>query len=411
MANLFQTATSGLAQLKNYYQGPIVDQFNEDLPIYRAAEKVKQGWSGQQVIRPIRTSRNQGIGATSDGGNLPTIGRQTTKQAIIAAKYNYLRFGITGPMIKASQNDVGSFVRSAAYELEMGYKDLKSDVNRQLSWDGTNVLATVSSAVVASNTVSLTGRESVEPALKFLDVGTPVDIYTSSALTTLQASNVTISSISSGTASSATATIILDSAISCSASAVLVRAGSAGNEIQGLLTALDGATSTIFNIDRSVSISFQGNVTDVSSNTSTQLSLNYMQTPYNEGLRRGGAKYNSVYTDFDSLRYYQKLLTADKRYINTTKGDGTFGNKSEFYMDFSGIPIVPDKDCPQRFFFLPAEVFKMYVLSELEFADETGSMYIAQTSADAFEVRVRFFANLFNEQPSACGVLKGYTSP
>ena len=405
MANLFQTATSGLASLKNYYQGPIVDQFNEEVPVYRAAEKVKQGWSGQQVIRPIRSRRNQGVGATTDGGNLPTIGRQTTLQAIIAAKYNYLRFGITGPMIKASQSDAGSFVRAAAYELEMGYKDLKSDCNRQLSWNGDGTLATVSAAVTASTTLALTGREAAEPALKFLDIGTAVDIYSSS---TLQASNVTIASISAGTASSSTATIVLDSAVTVSASAVLVRAGSGlTSEMQGLLTGLDGGTTTIYNIDRSTVLSFQGN----SRSTVETLSLNGMQTIYNEGLRRGGAKYNAVWCDFDSIRMYQKLLTADKRYTNTTKADGTFGNKDEFYMDFNGIPVVPDKDCPQRFFFLPAEVFKMYVLSEMEFSDESGSMYIAQTSADSFEVRVRFFANLFNEQPSACAILSGYLAP
>jgi len=45
----------------------------------------------------------------------------------------------------------------------------------------------------------------------------------------------------------------------------------------------------------------------------------------------------------------------------------------------------------------------MYVLSEMEFADETGSMYIAQTDVDQFEVRIRHFVNLFNEQPAACG--------
>ena len=125
MSNQFQSISSGLAELKNYYQGPIRDQFNEEIPILRGAEKVKQGWSGYQVVRPLRVVRNQGIGATSDGGTLPAIGRQTTQQALISAKFNYLRFGVTGPMIKASASDVGSFVRSAAYELEMGYKDLK----------------------------------------------------------------------------------------------------------------------------------------------------------------------------------------------------------------------------------------------------------------------------------------------
>lgn len=92
MANSFQSTAlaSGLAQLKHYYQGPIVDLLNESIPVYRASEKQKQGWSGDQVNRPMRTTRNQGVGATSDGGVLPKIGRQGAVQAVISAKYNYL---------------------------------------------------------------------------------------------------------------------------------------------------------------------------------------------------------------------------------------------------------------------------------------------------------------------------------
>lgn len=103
MANAYQSISSGLGILKNFYQGPIVDQFNEDLPIWRGVEKGKYPWSGVQVQRPLKVRRNPGIGATSDGGILPAVGRQTTVQATIAAKYNYLRFGITGPMISASK--------------------------------------------------------------------------------------------------------------------------------------------------------------------------------------------------------------------------------------------------------------------------------------------------------------------
>jgi hypothetical protein len=410
MGNSFQSISSGLAELKNYYQGPIIDLLNEDLPVYRAAEKVKQGWSGQQVIRPLRTVRNQGIGATSDGGNLPKIGRQTTVQATIAAKYNYLRFGITGPMIKASQSDVGSFVRSAAYELEMGYKDLKSDLNRQLCWSGRGDIATVSTAANASSSLVIAGRTSGEAALKFVDVGTVFDVITSSGA--VQATGVTVVSISTGTAGSATATLVLDQAITVTTSGLLIRSGSQANEVQGLFYALDGATSSIYGVDRSTSISFQGNYTDISGNANPILSVDAMQTPFNEGLRRGSVgKYNAAYCDFTSLRYYQKLLVPDKRYSNTTEGDATFGKKGQFYLDFNGIAVVPDKDMPVRFAFLPAEVLKMYELCAMEFADEQGSMYIAQSDADSYEVRVRHFTNLFNEQPAACAVLLGYSSP
>jgi hypothetical protein len=408
MANQFQGIVSGLAELKNYYQGPIVDSLNEEVPIYRACEKVKQGWSGYQVVRPLRTSRNQGIGATSDGGVLPKIGRQTTQQALIQAKYNYLRFGVTGPMIKASQSDVGSFVRSAAYELEMGYKDLKSDISRQLSWNGDGNLCRVNTAASASTSLVLKGRSDGEEALKFVDVQTTFDLVR--AGTVIQ-SGITITAISSGTASSATATVTLDQPVTASINDYLIRTNSLNQEIQGIYYALDGLTTTIYNIDRSSTLSYQGNVVDLSSSSNPSLSLIQMQVPFNQGLRRGNVNsYNAVWCDFTSIGYIQKLMAPDKRYMSL-EGDGTFGSKGKFYMDFNGIPVVPDKDNPVRIAMLPAEVLKMYELCAMQFADETGSMYIAQSDADEFEVRIRHFTNLFNEQPAACAVLLGYTSP
>jgi hypothetical protein len=105
------------------------------------------------------------------------------------------------------------------------------------------------------------------------------------------------------------------------------------------------------------------------------------------------------------------LLTADKRYVNTMEGDGGFARKGQFYLDFNGTAWVPDQSCPQRIMFLNTETFKNYLLCELEFADETGSMYIAQTGTDAYETRIRYFSNLFPEKPAANAVLKSYVSP
>lgn len=81
------------------------------------------------------------------------------------------------------------------------------------------------------------------------------------------------------------------------------------------------------------------------------------------------------------------------------------------YLEFGGAPILADKDCPTRFFFLDGKSWKKYVLSEMEFADESGSNLIPQVSADAFQGRLRLFANIFSDKPSANAVLKSYISP
>ena len=91
MANQFSSILGNATGiLKNWYQGPVVSQFNDEIPFYREVEKGKDKYNGLQVVRPIKVRRNPGIGATSDGGTLPAIGTQTTQQATITAKFNYL---------------------------------------------------------------------------------------------------------------------------------------------------------------------------------------------------------------------------------------------------------------------------------------------------------------------------------
>lgn len=404
MANLFASTNAlngALGILKNWYAGPIVSQFNDEIPLYREIEKGKEKFSGLQVVRSVKVRRNQGIGATSDGGVLPSIGQQTTQQAQISATFQYLRFGITGPLIKSAQGDKGAFVSGMEFEMSEGLVDLKQDINRQLFWSGNSTLATVSANATASNVITVTGRESVEDGSKFLDVGEIIDIVSGGVVTS---SGITINAISGTT----TATLTLSIPVSASANDLVIRSGTFNQEVDGLLYTLDGGTSTIFNINRSTYPSFQGNVLD---NGANALTLNFLKQGWNQGKRRGNAKYDAVYCDFDSERFYERLLIVDKRYMGKVKGDGTFSEKEENYLEYGGIPVVPDKDSPQRFFFLDSKQWKKYVLSELEWADETGTYLIAQTSADAFEARLRLFFNLFCEKPSAQVALKNYISP
>lgn len=402
MANQFASVTSAAGILKNYYEGPIVTQFNDKIPLYKEMEKGKDKWNGLKVVRPLKVRRNPGIGATSDGGTLPAIGQQTTVQAEIAAKYNYLRFGLTAPLLKASQGDKGAFVSAMEYEMKEGLNDLKKDFNRQLFWDGTSDLATVAANVVASNVITATGRESTEAGNKFLDIGMVIDIYNG---TTPVATGVTINNLTGTT----TVTLTLSAAVTTTAGDIIVRSGSFGNEVQGLLTTLDGGTSTIYAVDRSSYPSYQGNVLNCLGN---QLSLDLLQQSYNEGKRRGGAMYDLIVSDFDSERYYNKLLVVDKRYVGRVAGDGTFSSKDGSYLEYGEVKWIPDPDAPTRIFFLDVGQWKKYVLgAELEWADETGSPMIAQVSADAFECRLRLFANIFCEKPSAQAVLRNYISP
>lgn len=412
MANLF--GSTNLAQtiglLKNWYAGAIVSQFNDEIPFYGKMQKGNEKAAGLQVVRALGARRNQGIGATSDGGALPNIGVQTTIQATIAFKLNYLRFGITGPMMKASQGDKAAFAADMDNEMSRGVTDLKNDVNRQLLWDGSGTLATVAANAVASTVISITGRESTSAALQFLDIGSAIDIYSSAGA--LKASNVSVTN-TSGSINALSATLTLSSAVTVAATDVIVRAGSFGNEIQGVLYSQSATqTSTIYGVDRSAYQNFQGNPI---SGAGGQLTLDLLQQTLNAARYRGGEDIDLVMCDFNTERMYNKLLVADRRYVvqgaEKVKGDGTFSSKEKSYLEWAGVPVVPDKDCPQRFMMLSSKTWKKYVLSELEWASESGAELIAQPGTDAYEGRLRLFANIFPEKPSANAVLYNYISP
>ena len=405
MANQFQTIASGIAMLKNWYQGPLKSQFNDDCNIYRGAELGKESWSGLQVIRPLKVRRNQGVGATGDNGILPKIGSQGTVQATIASKFHYLRFGLTGPMIKSSQSDKGSFVRSAAYELEEGYKDLMSDINRAVGMDSSCNLAIVNANANASNTITIGGRVTNEIADKFIDIQSQLDIWDTTG-TILRAAGVTVIALTG--ANTTNVTLGLDQPVTVQNTDRVVHAGSLGQESDGLLTGLDGGTSTIFGVNRALYKQYQGSVVDAGG---TPLTLDLPNQVEALARRRGGDDFECLYSDFDSERFYRRLLLSDKRYVNTIEGDGGFSSKKRKYLEFGGKPWVPDKDFEPTIVWINQGGFTKYILAEMDFADETGSMMIAQTDTDAFEVRVRNFLTLFPEKPAGSGRLKNYVSP
>jgi hypothetical protein len=206
-----------------------------------------------------------------------------------------------------------------------------------------------------------------------------------------------------------TATLTLDTAVTCAADDILVRTGSYNKEIQGMLYTLDGLTTgSIYGIDRAVYQVFQGSTID---GAGANLQLDLMKQAQILARRRGGAKIKAWWTDFDTERFYERLLVSDKRYVNTMKGDGSFTTGGQEYLEYGGAPLVPDQSMPRRLIGIDPNAWKWYVLEEMKFASETGAMYIAQTDVDAWEVRVRFFANLFCQKPSACASLEDYISP
>ena len=290
MANQVSSIASQLPLLKNYYGPGVISQFSDAIPAYANMEKGAEKYVGSKVVRALKVRRNQGIGATAERGTLPALGKQTVINAEIQAKFHYLRVGITAQMIAASKTDRGAFASDFSFEMQEGLNDFKNDFNRCMFWDGSGTLATVAANAVSSNVITATGRTSSEAGNKYIDVGMVIDIVSSGVVV---ASSVGVTAVSGTT----TATITLATPVTVSATDIIVRAGSYNLEMQGFLTSQDGATSTIYNVDRSTYSLYQGNSINA---LGAQLNLALMQQAFNEARRRGDSKVDLVLCDFDT---------------------------------------------------------------------------------------------------------------
>ena len=409
MPNLFQNTTSGAGDLKTIFEGPIREQLNDQTKFVKMSDRVTKPWSAKQINVPLNIARNQGIGSTTDGGALPAIGRQGLTQATIVAKYNYARTGITGAMIKSSMSDAGSFVRDFQYEMDRSIQDLSTDVDRQWAWNGDGKVASMGANAVATTSITIAGRETGEPAQKFVAANMQFDIYTSAGA--LVQSGITIQSIT-GDIMASTATAVVSTPVNASLGDYIVRSGSYGNDIQGILYSQDGLTTSIYGIDRSTTPQFQGNLVDAGGQ---QLTLSMLQSVYNRVPYRSGKPIDWISTEFSGIQMYQKLLTPDIRFVasggSPNKGDGSFGQGTEYNMAFMGVGVEVIWTQSPKFLFLNKKSWKWYEMCPASFADESGAPAIAQPSTDAYEMRLRWFGNAFCDQPGANAVLKGYISP
>ena len=86
-----QTLALFAGALKRDYHGPIIDSLNNMSPLYRLLSKNEEDVSGEDLKAyiPIKTRRNQGMGARAESGALPSARYVKTVQLSVPLMYNY----------------------------------------------------------------------------------------------------------------------------------------------------------------------------------------------------------------------------------------------------------------------------------------------------------------------------------
>lgn len=383
--------------LKNQYLGPIREVLNYATELLKRIGTNYDSIVGKNFTIPMHYGRNEGIGARSDGGALPTAGQQSYKEAIVPMRYLYGRIQVTGPTIKAAATDAGAFTRAIESEIKGVTKDLKSAINRMLAGDGTGAL-TICGTTSNSTTV-------VVASTSKLRAGMPIDVikYTDGTTGT-GATGRSVTSITS-----ATAFVISGSAITTDTDYYVYVAGSRNLEVMGLSgivsdADIGGGYGSFQNL-AVASYPWHKAVVLGNSSVNRAISDNLLQTFFDTVEQRGAGQISAMYTTYGVRRAYQALLTATKTLANTMKLSGGADT-----ITFNGMPFIVDKDLPTgKIFGVDESSLQMFKMADFDWMDQDGAVLSRVTGYDAYEAVLYCYMELGNYVRNANGVLSDIT--
>ena len=129
------TIVSGLASfgplLKEFYQGPIANQLNERVWMREYFQKKSKGWSGSEMVIPVHTARNTGVGFIGESpALLPLAGQQGYADLRVFSRNSYGRFQVSGQaMDTATKGGVGAFAGVMNEEMDRLVRDIVNNEN------------------------------------------------------------------------------------------------------------------------------------------------------------------------------------------------------------------------------------------------------------------------------------------
>lgn len=388
--------------LKEFYEPALVEELNQDNVLLAHIETTDENVEGREVVLSLHVFRNSGVGARASGGALPTAGSQGYVDERVRTKRNYGRIQIDGELIRTMKSDRGSFTRAVDSETRGVVEDLKRDYNRQLWGTSDGVIATCGTTTAA--TLVVLAAATPVSAMRFFEIGTTVDIGTTSTPFNQIVAGATITAVDVDNK-----TITIDSAVTTSASHRVYRAGAGGSgsaqkEVTGLQSIVD-STGTLFTVNpttypvwASYEDSTGGNVTELK-----------LQKAMDRTRINSGQDIEMILTTDGAYRNFYAQQQSTKRFVNTKTINGGF----EALSIASGrgeVPLSWDRDCPDGVAIgLSLKNLKQYQKSGWEFMQEDGAVLSRVSGYDAYEAVLFKYSELATNRRNAFFKLSGLT--
>lgn len=386
-----QTTTNADAVLKDDYLTPIREQLNNRRVImfqskdpdgspdtsvgetepFRGFDKDAEGveFAGRQWVLPAHTSRNEGIGAISEGGTIPTAGQQGWTDLKDDLRHNLGTIKLSRFAIRLSNRNVGAFLKLLEGETKGLVNDISKDVCRQAYGNQTGALAAV---------VSDGEKKCVVDSVQYLRVGMHID-FVNAGTDAVLGSDRTITKIIPSTKT----VEYSGEDLTVTTSHRLVRTGNWKKEINGL-GVLIGTTGEIHGVDSTAAGNewWQSVVQDASE---ASFSEDTAQQIVDSVGSSGNGEVELLLTTRGIRRRYIADLKSQKRFTDADSVKLHGGFKAVM---FNEMPLTFDDDLPKgTCYFLNTDALMwVYLENDWDWVDDDGAILSRATDrTDAFE--------------------------
>jgi hypothetical protein len=356
--------------------------------------------AGRRYIFPVQFGVGEGQGSRGENEPLPDEGFGEYDQAMGVVRFQYGSMYVTGPSIEATEGGRATFASALKQSLKDVRDGFKLDTQRQAWGDGTGTIGLVGAAVTASVTVPVTSPYGYSYVTAQLTGSQKVRLFRRN----MKVHFVTAGLIRTVKGVNPNGTITLDTAVTLVQGDRIVRGDatdrtSNGKEIEGIGKAVSD-TGTYLQISRTGLPEWQGNLTDIGTEYLTE---DIIQAVFDQAEINGTDEPDLMVSEHLVRRLYVKLLTGDKRFVNTLSLRGGFKA-----LDFNGQPWVVDKHCPaQRLYYMRLADWTWFTMKNIGWLNRDGTILKWVENRDAYRAVLAAYRNLACKKPANQSVLFG----
>jgi hypothetical protein len=384
-----QSVANFAAALKQHYTNERIENMvYKDNPFLAMVSKY-ENFGGENLKLPIKWGNPQGRSADfalAQGNKYAS----SISAFLLEREKDYSLASINNQVLEASKGNANAFMEAATTEIDGAIASASRSLAIGLFGDGSGAIGQVTSTDATATTITL---KQIDDVTNF-EVGMVLQFNATKTgdSTTINPSGTTGSLVSAVNRDTGVITL---ASVAVTANDYIYQIGDYDAKIKGLgawVPASAPTSALFFNVNRSLDATRLGGIR-----------FNGESLPLEEALigaasrcAREGGKPDVCFVNYSNFADLEKALGSKVSYVDE-KINPSIGFRGILIHGPRGpIKVIPDQNCPKDVaYMLDMSVWKLYSLGKApKILDSDGLRFLRESTADAVEVRVGYYAQL-----------------